>query len=162
MAEWYESVEIWGMIISAILGISMFIITMILYSTQKSKNKTEALFKVFSLLASSDVMTARRTIHHHNKFDKTKPLELESISAIQDECDLVLSSYDQVSILVLKGMVDYELFFELYGQRVVRDYMRLQKEIKRRQDDNPKTLKHYTDLKNKFEVRTDLGEVKLY
>jgi hypothetical protein len=131
MGEWYESVELWGVVISAIIGISMFIITRNMNNNQKSKNETEALFKVFSLLSSPDVRGARRTIHHHNKFDKTKPLELESIPVIQDECDLVLSSYDQVSILVLKKIVNYELFFELYGQMAVRDYMRLQKEIKK-------------------------------
>ncbi len=161
MPEWYEAIAVWQLAIPTVLGIFMFIITKSMHDSQKERNKTDALFKVFSLLSSHEIRKARTTIHHHN-IDRTQPLSKETINEIPDEIDLVLASFDQVCILVLKGKVDYELFFELYGQMVVRDFMRLKNIIDEKQKPNPKTLKHFTDLKNEFEGRTDLGEVKLY
>ncbi len=73
-----------------------------------------------------------------------------------------LSSFDQVSILGLKGKVDTKLFFELCGQMAVRDYMRLEKIIKLKIDDNPKNLHHFKTLRDQFSQRTDLRKVVLY
>ena len=160
MVEWYESIELWQIAIPAIIGIFMFVITYHMWNSQKSKNKTDALFKVFSLLSSPEIRQAREKIHKHGK--PTEPLPLTAASEIPNDVDLVLASLDQVSILVLKKIVDYELFFEIYGQLVVRDYMRLENVINEKRDKNALTLQHFKDLKEEFEGRTDLGEVKLY
>lgn len=58
---------------------------------------------------------------------------------------------DQVSATVLNGLLDKDLFFDTYGEMIVREWKTFKDEIAYRQSKNKKTLRHFTALKNDFE-----------
>lgn len=70
---------------------------------------------------------------------------------VENDADFVLSSFDQVSAIVLNGLLDKDLFFDTYGNMIVRDWKTLKDEIEFRQSKNKKTLRHFTSLKEEFE-----------
>ena len=129
--------------------------------------QTKSLSKIFDLLSREDVRNARRTIHEEYCRMEKNNLKIEFVKSekipdLDDKVDLILSSLDQVSVLVLNGLVDKELFFDTYGELLVRDWNTLQTEIEKRQVKNEKTLRHFTILKNEFIARKDIGNTKPY
>lgn len=129
--------------------------------------KTSALLKVFDLLSTPEVRKAREIIHkeycRQKKENQTISFKnTEEIQDLEEKVDLVLSSLHQASVIVTKGLLDEETFFDAYGQMIVRDWKTLQSEILKRMQDNPEILKHFTELKEKFEKRPDIGDTEPY
>lgn len=127
---------------------------------------TTTLFKVFELLSSPEIRKARNMLYdEYWKFiDDKKIANLDNAKdEIKHQVDQVLSSFDQVSGLVLNGLLDKEIFFGLYGELIVRDWNALSETIKSRQKDNPKTLYHFTTLAAEFDQRiTNKSRVQPY
>ena len=118
------------------------------------KNKqlqTSSLFKVFDLLSSPDIRKSRKLVHE--KYCKMKDEEKKIFrgTEVENDADKVLSAFDQISATVLNGLLDRDLFFDTYGEMIVRDWKTLKDEIQLRQKPNEKTLRHFTFLKNDFE-----------
>ncbi len=60
-----------------------------------------------------------------------------------------------MSVLVLNDLVDEDLFFDTYGEMIVRDWNTLETEIIRRQKNNHQSVRHFTELKKRFLKRID-------
>ena len=121
--------------------------------------------KIFELLSQPDVRIARRELH--KKYNELNGNENEFIfenisQEYADNADLVLSSFDQVSALILNRLLDEELIFDIYGAMIVREWQTLRGDINLRQNKNKKSLRHFTALKNKFELGIDENDKKQY
>ena len=157
-----------GVIISAIIGLLTVgaLASSVFFSSKQVK--TSALFKVFDLLSTPDVRRARTAIH--KEYRRQKKLGIKEIRFknteesphLEDDVDLVLSSFDQASIIVINKLLDEESFFDAYGEMIVREWKTLKTEILERQSKNSRTLKHFTNLKEQFEAREDIGNTEPY
>ncbi len=155
---------------AALAGFGIIASIMIAITNNHFKYKQlqkDTLTKVFELLSRADVRKARTRIH--NEYCRLKKAKLDIVfknavdtDDLEDNVDLVLSSLDQVSVLVLNGLINKELFFDTYGEMIVRDWKTLRVEIETRQKLNKKTLRHFTALKNEFENRKDIGDTEQY
>jgi len=132
----------------------------------KRQLNTTTLFKVFELLSSPDIRRARTEMYNEywKLVDRKKEVNFDnSKEKIKSRVDQLLSSFDQVSALVLNGSIDKEIFFDLYGEMIVRDGNALADTIRRRQKDNSRTLYHYTKLLKEFEGQiSDKSRVQPY
>ncbi len=144
----------------AIIGIIITIV--IAYTNQVYQNKqlqTTSMTKIFELLSSIDIRTSREKVHKEYCKLKNSQKEISFNNSddphMKDYVDKVISSFDQVSVLVLNDLVDKELFFDTYGEMIVRDWNTLEVEIKRRQENNPRTARHFTALKKRFLKRIE-------
>lgn len=129
--------------------------------------QVNTLSRVFQLLSTEDVRKARRIVHEeYCRLKKSSlPIKFEKSKEnpnLEDQVDLVLSSFDQVSVLVLNRLIDKELFYDTYGEMIVRDWKTLETEIIQRQNKNPKAVHHFTVLKEEFESRDDIGNTEPY
>lgn len=159
------------LVVTALAGV---IVTLVVgYVSRYYNNKklqTTSLFKVYELLSRQDVREARRNIHEEYckqlKTNKKNNVQNKEIifegTGVEKDMDLVLSSFDQVSGIVLNGLIDEELFFDLYGGLVVRDWKTLKGDIEIKQKRNEKAVRHFTGLKKKFEQRSDIGNTEPY
>ena len=141
---WTVGIAILAVAVSTILTITNF----------RFKNKqlqTSSLFKVFELLSSPEIRDSRKAIHTKYREFKKDQKKIFSGTDAEKDADIVLSSFDQVSATVLNRLLDKDLFFDTYGEMIVRDWKTLKDEIEMRQDKNKKTLRHFTTLKNQFE-----------
>ena len=164
----FESNEIrW----TAIVGSMAVVATIMVGDTnrhyQNKQLQTTSLFKIFELLSSQDIRKSRSIIHKeycrlkkNNKVIDFK--NTDNVTDLEDHVDSVLSAFDQVSATVLNGLIDEELFFDTYGEMVVRDWKTMQNEIIKRQEMNKKVLRHFTILKNRFESRINPKDVEPY
>lgn len=155
----------------AVIGSMAVVATLIVGDThrhyQNKQNQTTSLFKIFELLSSPDIRYSRRIVHEeYCRIKKTgNPIifkKTKEIPDLESHVDNVLSAFDQVSATVLNGLIDEELFFDTYGEMIVRDWKTMEAEITSRQSPNSKTLRHFTILKNKFEKRVKPEDVKPY
>ena len=150
-------------IIAGMAAISTLIVGITANYYQNKDQQAKSLFKVFELLSNPEVRKARRSVHQKYRechFDNS--LLVIEWTGLKDESDLVLSSLDQVSGIVLNRLLDIELFFDLYGEMIVREWNTFEGDILMRQHKNKKTLLHFTTLKNKIASRDDLENVIPY
>jgi len=145
------TIETWGLIIAIFVAISGIVIALKTNDNQKKQNKAVALFKIFELMSSKEMRSSRKTVHdYRHKHTNDNPISFED-KEIELDVDLVLSSLDQVSVIVLHKLIDVDLFIDVYGEMMVREWNALEPEIIRRQNKNKKTLKHFTEVKKWFE-----------
>lgn len=142
--RWIISIAVMTAIMSMVIGITN-------WHLQNKQLQTQSLFKIFDLLSSSDIRKSRKTVHE--KYCEMEALDKKIFrgTAIENDVDKVLSAFDQISATVLNGLLDKDLVFDTYGEMIVRDWKTLKDEIHLRQEDNEKTLRHFTFLKNDFE-----------
>lgn len=156
------------LIASIVIGIGTVIALSSNVIFSRRQVKTDALFKVFDLLSTTEVRKARTTIRKEYCRQKKlgiKEVKFENTNEIPDlkeQVDLVLSSFDKSSVIVLNKLLDDDSFFDAYGEMIVRDWKTLKSEITMRQQNNPRTLKHFTKLKERFEKRSDVGNTEPY
>lgn len=149
--------------VAIVAAMSTLIIGITTIYFQNRGLQTQALFKVFELLSNPEVRRARREIHQrYREHHHDNSLLVIEWTGLRDEADLVLSSFDQVSGIVLNRLLDIELFTDLYAEMIVREWDTLEGDILMRQHKNEKTLLHFTTLKNKIAKRADLGNVIPY
>jgi hypothetical protein len=123
---------------------------------QNKQLQSNSMHKIFELLSHPDIRNARDAVHkaYCEMLENNQPITFVTTDKVlEGNVDKVLSVFDQVSVLVLNKLVDVDLFFDAYGEMIVRDWKTLEVEIKRRQHNNPRTLKHFTELKDRFENR---------
>lgn len=149
----------------AIIGIEISIVAALMNQYYQNKQlQTTSMTRIFELLSSPEVRKAREEVH--KEYCRLKNSEQEitfrsnNDSKMKEYVDKVLSSFDQVSLLVLNDLVDEDLFFEGYGEMIVRDWKTLEVEIKLRQQKNSRTLKHFTGLKDRFSKCVDKENAK--
>ncbi len=140
--------------------IAIMITVIIAFTNNLYQNKqlqTTSMTKIFELLASPDVRKSREEVHKEYCRLKNSKQEISfnNDTKMKDYADRVISSFDQVSVLVLNDLVDEELFFDTYEEMIVRDWNTLEVEIKRRQGNNPSTARHFTELKKRFLKRIE-------
>jgi hypothetical protein len=141
-------------IIIAIFAALVSILFAVTNITIKNKQlDTSNLFKVFELLSSQDIRNSRKVIHNKYHEFNIEQKKIYSKTEAETDADIVLSSFDQVSATVLNELLDKDLFFDTYGEMIVRDWKTLKDEIEFRQSKNKKVLRHFTFLKNDFEER---------
>lgn len=140
----------WTITIAIFAALASILIAVTNLTIKNKQLQTSSLFKVFELLASPDIRKSRKIIHdkyHDFKSEQKKFSETE----VEKDADVVLYSLDQVSATVLNGLLDKDLFFDTYGEMIVREWKTFKDEIAYRQSKNKKTLRHFTALKNDFE-----------
>ena len=152
--------------IFAVIGI---VVSLIVAETnkyyQRKQLQVTIISKVFELLSDPEVRKVRRELHQRYNELKGNENEIifEKISPdYADKADLVLSSFDQVSALVLNRLLDKELIFDIYGAMIVREWQTLRGDINLRQNKNKKSVRHFTELKNMFESLIDENDKKPY
>ena len=147
----FEIQDKWTIAI-AILAVAVTFAVAITNLHYKNKQlQTSTLFKVFELLASPDIRSSRKVVHdQYHKF-KTGQKKIFTGTNAEKDADVVLSSFDQVSATVLNGLLDKDLFFDTYGEMILREWKTLKDEIDFRRDKNKKTLRHFTILRNQFD-----------
>jgi hypothetical protein len=152
-----------GVIVAGMAAIATLIVGITTNYYQNKDQQAKALFKVFELLSTPEVRKARSTIHQkYREHHHGGSLLVIEWTGLKDETDLVLSSFDQVSGIVLNRLLDIELFADLYEEMIVREWNTLEGDILMRQHKNKKTLLHFTTLKNKVASRPNLGNVIPY
>ena len=142
--RWTISIAIMAVLMSVVISIT----------NRHLKNKqlqTQSLFKVFELLSSPDIRESRKAIHKKYCEMKKEKKKIFRGTEVENDADKVISAFDQISATVLNGLLDKDLVFDTYGEMIVRDWKTLKDEIQLRQDDNAKTVRHFTFLKNDFE-----------
>ena len=141
----------WAISIALLAVIVSVAVSMTNLHFKNKQLQTSSLFKVFDLLSSPDIRESRKAVH--KKYCEMKGEEKKIFRGTKEEndADRVLSAFDQISATVLNGLLDKDLVFDVYGEMVVRDWKTLKDEINLRQNDNTKTLRHFTFLKNDFE-----------
>ena len=143
----------------ALMGIVVTIIIAYMNNVYQNKQlQTTSMTKIFELLSRPDVRKSREEVHREycRLKNSKKEITFHSYdSNMKDHVDRVISSFDQVSVIVLNDLVDEDLFFDTYGEMVVRDWKTLEVEILRRQENNPRSIRHFTELKRRFLKRIE-------
>ncbi|HXV66557.1 MAG TPA: hypothetical protein VD731_04980 [Nitrosopumilaceae archaeon] len=146
-----EDKDKWTITFALFAIIVSFAVAMTNLHFKKLQLQTSSLFKVFELLSSPEIRNSRKAVHDkYHEFTKDEK-KIFSGTTVEKETDVVLSSFDQVSAMVLNRLLDKDLFFDTYGEMIVRDWKTLEDEIVMRQKKNKKTLRHFTELKVQFE-----------
>ena len=141
--KWTITIALFAALVSILIAVTNL--------TIKNKQlQTSSLFKVFELLACPDIRKSRKIIHDKYRDFKSEQKKF-SDTEVEKDADVVLSSFDQVSATVLNRLLDKDLFFDTYGEMIVREWKTFKDEIAYRQSKNKKTLRHFTALKNDFE-----------
>lgn len=133
---------------AVVLSVSIAVVNWYLKNKQL---QTQSIFKVFELLSSHDIRESRKIVHEKYCEMKSEPKKIFRGTKEESDADKVLSAFDQISAIVLNGLLDKDLVFDVYAEMIVRDWKTLKDEIDLRKDENPKTLRHFTMLKNDFE-----------
>lgn len=141
----------WIITIALLAVIVSFAVAMTNLHFKNKQLQISSLFKVFELLSSQEVRDSRKRVHTIHRSLKDKPPIIFTDTEFEKDADVVLSSFDQVSATILNGLLDKDLFFDTYGEMIVRDWKALKDEIELRQSKNKKTLRHFTALKMEFE-----------
>lgn len=141
----------WTITIALLAVIVSFAVAMTNLHFKNKQLQTASLFKVFELLSSQEIRKSRKSIHDAYHDLKNNPPIIFSNTKFENDADVVLSSFDQVSATVLNGLLDRDLFFDIYGEMIVRDWKTLKDEIIFRQSKNLKSVQYFTSLKIEFE-----------
>jgi len=113
------------------------------------------MIKVFDLLSSSESKETRRMIYEeYCRLKKEgKPIIFDKTTAIKNEYDKLKSSFNFVSELIIDGSLDEELFFKIYGGKVIRVWEALEQNILKDRISNPKSCENFRILKERFMKR---------
>lgn len=147
-----ESKDRWTVIIGSMAITATIMIGDTNRHFQYKQLQTTSLFKVFELLSSPEIRKSRKRVHDKYCELKNNSKIIFRGTDVEEDADKVLSAFDQVSATVVNGLLNIDLFFDTYGEMIVRDWKTLKDEIELRQTPNKKTLRHFTLLKNEFEI----------
>ncbi|AFS82630.1 hypothetical protein [Candidatus Nitrosopumilus sediminis] len=163
-----NSIALFGILITAIVGLCGFIANRINHRYQKKQLQTTTLFKIYELLSNEKGRTFRRLIYDEWKRSKGKPefdreviYEGRSIPLITIVEEL-LSNYDKVCAMVTLELVSKKMIFELYSVMLVKSYIVMKEYISKKQITNRKAALHYSTLAKEFDSKVPENEKKIY
>ncbi|MFY3740810.1 MAG: hypothetical protein HMLIMOIP_001254 [Candidatus Nitrosomirales archaeon] len=131
------------------------VVSLIANYYHKKQLHVTTLFKIFELLNSPETRDARDAMYkEYCHLVKQKiPIIFNSSEHIKRQAYIVKSAYDHAGVLYLNGFLNEELFFKIYGERVVRDWEALEEDIRKDWPHNPKICEHFKTMRDEFKKR---------
>lgn len=155
MAEFWQGIEFWGVVVSVIAGGVGLTLAKISNDTQRKSIRLETMFKVFELLKDQEQIEARRQIFHEYKdanLRGTKPEERKPVTFSEDtkkQIARLRTSYAQINMFIDKGLLDPAPFMQLYADSVIRIWKALEDDTKQKVSNGNQSAIEFNSLKEK-------------
>lgn len=111
--------------------------------------------QVFDLLSGDPYVGYRRTLYHEycNLKKEGKPVVFNRTDAIYEYADAVEGAFDKAAVLVFSGLVDYEQFFKLYHDKILRFWVAAEEDIASKNKRNRYAGENFRRLVDEYKLR---------
>jgi hypothetical protein len=142
------------------LAITAIIVSLFAYFHQRKELKLSAVLQIFKFLSTDEAREQRGKIfdvYQHlypdgvdfaKKEGQAGKMIFDENYPIKSVIRSVESPFDQAGVLVKKGMIDSELFFDMYAMMVLRVWKVLEEDIMNERGRNEEVCKWFMELKD--------------